>query len=67
MAHNQDLTLSRYWLELVQGRQDKDRGLTKTRLGLAEDVDIENSSGDTDLLNCSEASGMLDLVRSTKV
>lgn len=52
VAHDEDLALAGNGLELVKGGQDEDRGLTKTRLGLAENVDIEDGSRDTHLLDC---------------
>lgn len=36
----------------MKGGQDEDRSLTKARLGLAKDVDIEDGSRDADLLDC---------------
>lgn len=63
VAHNQDRALARNGLQLVEGGQDKDRGLTKTGLGLAKNVDIQDSSRDANLLDCVEAERWLDLVR----
>lgn len=45
----------------MQGRQDKDRRLTKTGLGLAENVDTEKRLWNTLLLDCRR-SMMLDFV-----
>jgi hypothetical protein len=39
-------------LELLQGRENKDGGLTHTRLGLAEDVLTQDGLRDTLLLDC---------------
>jgi len=60
VAHNQNLAFSLHWLQLVQRRQDKDGRLTQTGLGLAEDIDIEDSRRDTDLLHCSKATDVRD-------
>jgi hypothetical protein len=52
VAHHEDLALAGNGLQLVKSGQDEDRSLTKTRLGLAENVDVENGSRDTHLLDC---------------
>jgi hypothetical protein len=46
----------------VEGGQDEDRSLSETRLGLAENIDVEDCSRDADLLDCGEAGRWLDLV-----
>lgn len=61
VAHNKDGALPRNSLQLVKSRQDENRGLSETRLGLAENVDVQNSGRNADLLDCSKADGMLDL------
>lgn len=45
----------------MKSSQDEDRGLSETRLGLAENVDVQDSGRNADLLDCNEADGMLDL------
>jgi hypothetical protein len=54
VAHDQHLTLSRNGFELMQGSKDEYCGLTKTGLGLAEDIDVEHCRGNAYLLDCSE-------------
>lgn len=61
VAHNQDRTLARDGLQLVEGGQDEDRSLTETGLGLAKNIDIQDSSRDANLLDCVEAERWLDL------
>lgn len=55
MAHDEDGAFSRDRFELVKSRQDEDSGLSETRLGLAEHVDIQNCGRDADLLDCDKA------------
>lgn len=55
VAHNKDRTLSRNGLELMEGSQNEDRRLTETRLGLAQDVNVQNGGRNADLLDCNKA------------
>lgn len=61
VAHHEDGAFSRNRFELVKRRQDEDSGLSETRLGLAENIDVEDCGRNADLLDCDEADGMLDL------
>lgn len=65
MAHNQNRGLTRDGFKLMKGGQDEDRRLTKTGLGLTENVDTEKGLWDTFLLDCSEVR-MLDLFSQNK-
>lgn len=40
VAHDEDRTLAGNWLELVESCEDEHGGLSETRLGLAEDIDV---------------------------
>lgn len=53
VAHNEDGALASDWLDLLEGGEDEYGSLTKTRLGLAEDVGTEDSLWNTDLLDCN--------------
>jgi hypothetical protein len=55
VAHDEDGALARDWLQLVESGQDEDRGLSKTGLGLAENIDVEDCGRDAVLLDCGEA------------
>ena len=46
----------------MKGRQDEDGRLTKTRLGLAEDVNVQDSGRNADLLDCNKAERHVRLV-----
>lgn len=52
VAHDQNGALASNRLDLLQGGQDEDGRLTKTRLGLTDDVTTKKSLGNTGLLNC---------------
>lgn len=52
VAHDHDGDLSIDGLDLLKGREHEDGSLTKTRLGLADDVTAKECLGDTGLLNC---------------
>ena len=52
MAHDEDRALARYGLKLVESREHEHGGLSKTRLGLAENIDVQNRGRDTNLLDC---------------
>lgn len=60
VAHNKDGALPRNSFQLVESSQDENRGLSETRLSLAENVDVQDSGRNADLLDCNEADGMLD-------
>lgn len=60
MAHDENLALSLYGFELMQCCQDKDRGLTETRLGLAENIDVEHGGWNAYLLNCNSGDVRFD-------
>jgi hypothetical protein len=62
VAHHKDGALARDRLQLVEGGQDEDRGLSETGLGLAENIDVEDCGGNAVLLDCGEAERWLDLV-----
>lgn len=62
VAHDEDGALARNWLQLMKGGQNEDRGLSETRLGLAENIDIENGGRNAMLLDCRKAKRWLDLV-----
>ena len=51
MAHDQHGALARNRLDLLEGGQDENSRLTKTRLGLADDITTEKSLRDTVLLD----------------
>lgn len=61
VAHNENRGLSSDRLQLVEGGQDEDSGLTQTGLGLAKNIDIKDGSRDAHLLDCGEAQSWLDL------
>lgn len=52
MAHNQDRGLASDWLDLLEGGENEDCGLTETRFGLAEDVGTQDGLRDAYLLDC---------------
>lgn len=52
VAHDQNGALASDGLDLLEGGEDEDSRLSKTRLGLANDVTTEKGLGDTCLLNC---------------
>jgi hypothetical protein len=62
VAHHKDGALARDRLQLVEGGQNEDCGLSETGLGLAENIDVENCGWDAVLLDCGEAERWLDLV-----
>lgn len=65
VAHDKDGALAGNRLQLVKSRQDEDCSLSKTGLGLAEHIDVEDRGRDADLLDCRDAKRrMLDLVRT---
>jgi hypothetical protein len=45
----------------VKSCEDENGRLSKTRLGLAKNINVQNGGRNTDLLDCDEANGMLDL------
>lgn len=64
VAHDQNGALAGDGLDLLEGGEDEDRGLSETRLGLADDVTTEKGLGDTCLLNCKVESMLeYDLAR----
>lgn len=52
VAHDQDGALASDRLDLLERGQDEDRRLSKTRLGLTDDVTTKQSLRNTCLLNC---------------
>ena len=52
VAHDKDRALSGNWLDLLKGGEDEDGSLTKTGLGLAEDIGTKDGLWDTHLLDC---------------
>lgn len=52
VAQNDDRDLAGDGLDLLEGSEDKDGGLTHTGLGLAQNIHTENGLRDTLLLNC---------------
>jgi hypothetical protein len=52
VAHDQDLAFARDRLQLVKSGEDEDSGLTETGLGLAKNIDVQDSSRDANLLDC---------------
>lgn len=52
VAHDEDRALASDRLDLLEGGEDEDGSLTKTRLGLAEDIGTENSLWNANLLDC---------------
>ena len=52
VAHNEDGALASDWLDLLEGGENEDGSLTKTGLGLAEDIGTENSLWNANLLDC---------------
>lgn len=54
MAHDKDRAFAGDRLQLMEGRQDENRRFSETRLGLAEDIDVQNSGRNADLLDCSD-------------
>ena len=52
VAHDENGALAGDWLDLLESGEDEDGSLTKTRLGLAEDVGAENCLRNADLLDC---------------
>lgn len=64
VAHDQDRALAGDGLDLLEGGEDKYSCLTKTRLGLADDVTTKKGLRDTCLLNCKIGSMLeYDLAR----
>lgn len=61
VAHHKDRALASNGLQLVKSGENEDCGLTETGLGLAENIDVQDGSRDTDLLHCREAERWLDL------
>lgn len=59
VTHNEHLALAGNRIKRVKRGQHEDGGLTETRLGLANDIDVEECSWNTLLLNCGPT--MLDL------
>lgn len=55
VAHNQDGTLPRNRLQLVKGGKYEDSRLSKTGLGLAENIDVQNSGRNANLLDYGDA------------
>lgn len=55
VAHNQDGTLSRNRLQLVKGGKDEDSRLSKTGLGLAKNIDVQDSGRNANLLDYGDA------------
>lgn len=51
VAHNQHSALASHRLDLLERGQNEDSRLSKTRLGLADDVTSEKSLGNTSLLD----------------
>jgi len=54
VAHDEDRGFSGDGVDLLQCRDDKDRGLSEPRLGLAEHIGADNGLWDADLLDCSQ-------------
>jgi hypothetical protein len=52
MAHDKNRSLAGDRFDLLKGRKNKYRGLSKTGLCLTEDIGAENSLRDTNLLDC---------------
>lgn len=52
VAHDQDRGLASNWLDLLEGGEDEDCGLTKTRFGLAEDIGTDHRLRNAYLLDC---------------
>lgn len=52
VAHDDDSNLAIHRLNLLKSGKNKNGRLTKTRLGLADDITTKKSLGDTGLLNC---------------
>lgn len=55
VAHHKNRALPRNGFQLVEGSQDENCGLSETRLGLAKNIDVQDSGWDADLLDCSKA------------
>lgn len=53
VAHDKDGGLALDWLDLLQAGQDEDGCLTKTRLGLADNIGSENGLRNANALNCN--------------
>lgn len=64
VAHDENRALSSDWLDLLKGCQDEDGRLTKTGLGLAENVGTENCLRDAHLLDCRIKRAESDIVFS---
>jgi hypothetical protein len=64
VAHDENRALSRDRLNLLKGGQNKDGSLTKTGLGLTENVGSENCLRDTHLLDCRIKRAESDIVFS---
>lgn len=60
MAHNQYRGLSCNGIDLLEGGQDEDSGLTKTRFGLAENIRTKNGLRNAYLLDCRYTEPKLD-------
>lgn len=56
MAHDQHRALAWDRLQLMQGCEDEDGCLTEAGFGLAEDVDVEQTLGNANLLDCGRKS-----------
>ena len=54
MTHDKDGAFARDWFELMESGQNENCRLPKARFGLAKHVDVEDSSGDANLLDCNE-------------
>lgn len=52
VAHNEDRTFPRDWLDLLKGGENKNSCLSETRFGLAEHIGSQDRLGDTHLLYC---------------
>lgn len=52
MAHDEDGGFASDWVDLLEGGEDEDGSLTKTRFGLAEDIGTKNGLGNANLLDC---------------
>lgn len=53
MTHDEDRSLTRHGLDLLQSSQNEDRSLSETGLGLAEHIGSEDGLRNADLLDCS--------------
>ena len=52
VAHNEDRGFASDWFDLLEGGEDEDGGLTKTRFGLAKDIGTQDGLRDANLLDC---------------